>query len=214
MCVSIMEEVTVAILAGGSSKRFGSEKALADFRGKPLINHMVDIARKLSSESIIVVSDDVQEAKLRDMVKGVRVVVDPPGDVKCALAGALTAFEYSLTPYTLLLPVDSPLASVDLLRMLLQMSSGHGAVVPSWPSGYIEPLHSVYLAEHAYFHGLKVMEKKQYRMRNMLDALQNVLFVSTETLKQFDSRLDTFVNFNTLKDLKAAERVSSKKHSR
>ena len=214
MCVSIMEEVTVAILAGGSSKRFGSEKALAEFRGKPLITHMVDIARKLSSESIIVVSDDVQEAKLRDMVKGVRVVVDPPGDVKCALAGALTAFEYSLTPYTLLLPVDSPLASVDLLRMLLHMSSGHGAVVPSWPSGYIEPLHSVYLAEHAYFHGLKVMEKKQYRMRNMLDALQNVLFVSTETLKQFDSRLDTFVNFNTLKDLKAAERGSSKKHSR
>ena len=209
-----MEKVTVAILAGGTSKRFGSEKALADFQGKPLISHMINIARKLSSETIIVVSDEVQEAKLNKTVKGVRVVVDPPSDIKCALAGALTAFEYTLTPHTLLLPVDTPLANVELLRMIIGMSPGHGAVVPAWPSGYIEPLHSVYMAEHAYYHGLKAMEEERHRMSDMLDALQNVLFVSTESLKQFDSDLDTFVNFNTLKDLKNAERKYAKKRRR
>lgn len=210
----IMEKVTVAILAGGTSKRFGSEKALAEFQGKPLISHMVNIARNLSSEIIVVVSNEVQETKLRESAKGVRVVVDPPSDIKCALAGALTAFEYTLTPHTLLLPVDTPLANVELLRMIVGMSTGHGAVVPAWPSGYIEPIHSVYLAEHAYYHGLKVMEKGRYKMSDMLEALQNVLFVSTETLKQFDSDLDTFVNFNTLKDLKTAERKYSKKRVR
>ncbi len=209
-----MDKVTVAILAGGTSKRFGSEKALADFQGKPLITHMVNIARNISSEIIIVVSDEVQEANLREVVQGVRVVVDPPSDVKCALAGALTAFEYTLTPYTLLLPVDTPLASVELLRMMVRMSSGHGAVVPSWPSGYIEPLHSVYLAEHAYYHGLKVMEEGSCKMSDMLDAVQNVLFVSTETLKQFDPDLNTFVNINTLKELRTAERKNSKKRGR
>ena len=40
----------------------------------------------------------------------------------------------------------------------------------------------------------------------MLDALQNVLFVSTETLKQFDSNLNTFVNFNSQEQLKTAEK--------
>ena len=209
-----MEKVTVAILAGGSSKRFCSEKALADFQGNPLISHMVNIAKKLSSEIMIVVSDEEQEAKLREVVPSVRVVVDPPSDVKCALAGALTAFEYTLTQYTLLLPVDTPLASVELLRMMIRMSSGHGAVVPSWPSGYIEPLHSVYLAEHAYYHGLKVMEEGRYKMSDMLDALKNVLYISTETLKQFDPDMDTFVNFNTPKDLKNAERKVSKKRGR
>jgi molybdopterin-guanine dinucleotide biosynthesis protein A len=209
-----MEKVTVAILAGGDSKRFGSDKALVDFQGSPLITHMVDIARKLSSEIIVVVSDEVQEAKLCEVIKDVRVVVDPPSEVKCALAGALTAFEYTLTPHTLLLPVDTPLASVELLRMIKRMSSGYGAVVPSWPSGYIEPLHSVYLAEHAYYHGLKVMEKGLHKMSDMLNALQKVLFVSTETLKQFDEDLDTFVNFNTLKDLKKAEKEYAKKRGR
>ena len=53
-----MENITVAILAGGTSKRFGSEKALAEFRGQPLVVHMVEVARKLSSEIMIVVSDE------------------------------------------------------------------------------------------------------------------------------------------------------------
>jgi molybdopterin-guanine dinucleotide biosynthesis protein A len=209
-----MEKITVAILAGGTSKRFGSEKALAEFHGKPLVKHMVDVAQRISPEVLIVVSDESQEAKLRRVTKDIRVVIDPPSEIKCALAGALTAFEYSITQYTLLLPVDSPLANVNLLRMLVQICDSHGAVVPSWPSGYIEPLHSVYLAEHAYYHGLKVMEKGQYKMSNMLDALQNVLYVSTETLKQFDADLDTFVNFNTLRDLKTAEGKSKKKSKR
>ncbi len=201
-----MEKVTVAILAGGTSKRFGSEKAVAEFRGQPLITHMVDVARKLSSEIMIVVSDESQEEKLREVVPNIRIVVDPPSDTKCALVGALTAFEYTLTSHVLLLPVDTPLASTELLRMLMRMSPGHGAVVPSWPSGYIEPLHSVYLAEHAYFHGLKVMEKDLHKMRDLLDRLQSVLYVSTETLKQFDSDLSTFTNINTPKDLKGAEK--------
>ncbi|MHA2359638.1 MAG: molybdenum cofactor guanylyltransferase [Candidatus Thorarchaeota archaeon] len=206
-----MENVTVAILAGGTSKRFGSEKAVADFRGQPLITHMVDVARKLSSEIMIVVSDDSQAEKLQEVVSNVRIVVDPPSDTKCALAGAITAFEYTLTSHVLLLPVDTPLANTELLRMLMRMSPGHGAVVPSWPSGYIEPLHSVYLAEHAYFHGLKVMEKDLHKMRDLLDRLQSVLYVSTETLKQFDSDLSTFTNINTPKDLKGAERKSARK---
>jgi len=210
----IMKEVTVAILAGGTSKRFGSEKALAIFQNKPLISHMINIARRLSSEIIIVVSDDEQEERMRGVVQGIRIVVDPPSDVKCALVGALTAFEYTLTTHTLLLPIDTPLASVDLLQMIIRMRTGHGSVVPSWPSGYIEPLHSIYLAEHAYYHGLKVMEKGRYKMSDMLDALQNVLFVSTDTLKQFDPDLDTFVNFNTLNELRTAERKYSKKRGR
>ena len=203
-----MEKVTVAILAGGTSKRFGSEKALADFHGKPLITHMVRVAKNLSSRFLVVVSDEEQETKLSKIIQDVRIVIDPPSDIKCALAGALTAFEYTLTSHTLLLPVDSPLVNVDLLQMLVHLSPGHGAVVPSWPSGYIEPLHSVYLAEHAYYHGLKVMENGHHRMNDMLEALQNVLYVSTETL---DENLDTFVNFNTPGELKNVERKSSKK---
>ncbi|MFW9960163.1 MAG: molybdenum cofactor guanylyltransferase [Candidatus Thorarchaeota archaeon] len=200
-----MIDLTVAILAGGNSKRFGSEKALAEFQKRPLISHMLDIAQKISKNILIVISEDAQMEKIRPHIRGGRVVVDPDGSIKCALSGAITAFEHAGTEYTLLLPIDAPLARPTLLRVLVEMSPKHGAVVPSWPSGHIEPLHSVYLTEHAYYHGLQVVESGSYKMSSMLELLQNVLYVSTETLKQFDLKLDTFKNFNTVKDLRAAE---------
>ena len=206
-----MNDITVAILAGGTSKRFGSEKSLAEFQGKPLISHMFDIAQRISSTILIVVSDEEQEEKLKPLVKTGQMVVDPEGEPKCALTGALSAFEHTKTSHTLLMPVDTPLAEPDLLKMLIRLSPGHGAVVPSWPSGYIEPLHSVYLAEHAYALGLEVMEKGLHKMSNLLDRIQQVLFVSTETLNQFDPELDTFMNINTPQELTAAERKRKQK---
>ena len=201
-----MKDITVAILAGGSSKRFGSDKALAEFQGRPLISHMLDIARKISSTILVVVSDEEQEKNLKPHVRNVKIVTDPEGEPKCALTGALTAFEHTETSHVVLLPVDAPLAKPDLLKMLIRLKPGHGAIVPSWPSGYIEPLHSVYHAEHAYALGLDVMEKGLRKMSDLLDRIQHVLFVSTETLNQFDPELDTFLNFNTPKELKDAER--------
>ena len=205
-----MKNITVAIIAGGTSKRFGSEKALAEFQGKPLISYMLDIAKKISSTILVVVSDEEQEEKLKPLVKTARIITDPEGEPKCALTGALSAFEHTETPHTLLLPVDAPLAEPDLLKMLIRLSPGHGAVVPSWPSGYIEPLHSVYLAEHAYTLGLEVMEKGLHKMSDLLDRIQHVLFVSTETLNQFDPELNSFMNFNTPQELKDAERKRKK----
>ena len=206
-----MNDIIVAILAGGSSKRFGSDKALAEFQGRPLISHMLDIARKISSTILVVVSDEEQEKNLKPHVKNTKIVTDPEGEPKCALTGALTAFEHTETSHVVLLPVDAPLAEPDLLKMLIRLRPGHGAIVPSWPSGYIEPLHSVYHAEHAYSLGLDVMEKGLRKMSDLLDRIQNVLYVSTETLNQFDPELDTFLNFNTPKELKDAERKLKRK---
>lgn len=201
-----MNDITVAILTGGSSKRFGSDKALAIFQEKPLISHMLEIASRITSNVLVVASNEEQEKNLKPYVKNAKIVRDPEGEPQCALTGAITAFEYADTKHVQLLPIDSPLAEPDLLRLLIRLKAGHGAVIPSWPSGYIEPLHSVYHAEHAYLHGLEVIESGLRKMQDLLDRLQHVLYVSTETLRQFDPELDTFVNFNTLQELKAAER--------
>lgn len=201
-----VKDITVAIIAGGTSKRFGSEKALAEFEGKPLISYMLDIAQQISSTILVVVSDEEQEEKFKPLVHTGQIVTDPEGEPKCALTGALSAFEHTETSHTLLLPVDTPLAEPGLLKMLTRLSPGHGAVVPSWPSGYIEPLHSVYLAEHAYILGLDVIENGLHKMSDLLDRIQNVLFVSTETLNQFDPELNSFMNFNTPQELRDAER--------
>jgi molybdopterin-guanine dinucleotide biosynthesis protein A len=206
-CKMAEEDLTVAILAGGNSARFRSEKSLAEFQGRPLIAHMIDIAMKLSRRVMIVVSSEEKGEFLEKHAKSVPIVVDPEDSVRCALTGAITAFEYTETEYTQLLPVDTPLANVDLLKTIYQLRNDHGAVVPSWPSGYIEPLHSVYLAEHAYAAGIETADKKKYRMRNLLERLRNVLYISTLVLSEFDSDLVTFSNANTETELRNLEKV-------
>ncbi len=203
-------DLTIAILAGGNSARFKSEKSLAEFRGRPLITHMIDIAKKLSPQVLIVVSSEEKGEALEEYAKGIRIVTDPEDSVRCALTGAITAFEYTETDYTQLLPVDTPLANVSLLKTIYQLRDDHGAVVPSWPSGYIEPLHSVYLAEHAYSDGSETADKKEYRMRNLLDRLKNVLYISTLVLSEFDSELATFSNANTERELRDLERSTKR----
>ena len=198
--------LTVAILAGGVSGRFGSEKALTKFRGRPLVTHMIEIAKHLSSETLVVVSNEMQKEIIGSVVIGENIVVDPEDSVRCALTGAVTAFEYTTTEYVMLLPVDTPLASIPLLRSIADLGPGYGAVVPSWPSGYIEPLHATYLAEHAYGRGLEVMAKQKHRMSDLLNSLHNVMHISTEVLKMFDPNLDTFININTQQDLRKLER--------
>ncbi|MFX0044866.1 MAG: molybdenum cofactor guanylyltransferase [Candidatus Hermodarchaeota archaeon] len=199
-------DLTVAILAGGDSSRFKSEKSLAKFRGRPLISHMNEIASQLSDNVLVVVSNEEGIHGVRQNVGNANVVADPDDSVRCALTGAITAFENTSTRYTLLLPVDTPLANVQLLKTVYDLREGHGAVVPSWPSGYIEPLHSVYLAEHAYSQGLVVSETGKYRMKDLLDSLSNVMYISTVVLREIDPDLHTFSNVNTEPELRNLER--------
>jgi len=205
-----LDNVTIAILAGGGSNRFGSVKSLALFQGEPLVSHMLSIAKVLASHVIVVASNEEQRTLLGEVVKDIEIVTDIDDSQQCALNGAVTAFEYSERDYTLLLPVDTPLASKGLLRTVLDLRDGHGAVVPAWPNGYVEPLHSVYLTEHSYNKGLEVLETGQKRMQALLDSLSNVLYLQTEILRRFDNNLQTFANANTPNELKRLEEETLK----
>jgi len=206
------EDLTVAILAGGASKRFKTDKYAALFQDKPLLAHMMEKAYQLSTNVLIVASTEAQAKSIKELFKNSKVVTDPEGSERAALVGAITAFEYSETKYTLLLPVDTPLVRVRLLQTLVDLAPGHGAVVPSWPTGYIEPLHSVYLTEHAYSNGLRVVEKGRHRMKNLLDSLTNVMYVSTLVLQEMDPSLVSFENINTIGDLRRLEKKSLKRN--
>ena len=202
----VYTDLTVAILAGGNSQRFKSDKALAKINNRPLISYMINIAEQLTENILVVLSHEDQKKSFGSLINHTKAVIDPEDSTRCALTGAITAFEYSETKHTLLLPVDAPLTKIDLLKMLVEFAPGHGAIVPSWPSGYIEPLHSVYLTEHAYHHGLRMIQVNKLRMKNLLDELSNVLYVSTIVLTQFDKNLETFTNINTERDLLDVEK--------
>ena len=200
------EVLSVGILAGGESKRFRADKALARLGSKTLLEIMMEKSKALSDNVMIVVSSDEQRERFGKVINTDSIIVDPENSPKCALTGTLTALEFSKTEYTMILPVDTPRAKLSVLRTLVELAPGHGAVVPAWPNGYIEPLHVVYLSEHAYACGLELEDDKSLKMSEFLNCLHNVLYISTEVLKHEDPDLVTFTNVNTEQELLALEK--------
>ena len=105
--------LTVGILAGGTSRRFGSPKHLAELGGKSFLQSAYHTARQLSS--YITISCGQQKITLGS-TPGVYDWPDLPGP-----AGGIAALlKAAQTPWLLTLPVDMPLLKPKTLNMLFE----------------------------------------------------------------------------------------------
>ena len=125
--------VSVAILTGGNSSRFGRVKQLFEVNGRPLFS--------LCLEKFLPLSDDVflqgrfpgTDAEVRsDLVKQ----MGPLGGIYSALRNARHERVFVLA-------CDMPDLDPRILDLLLE-HVGSELVVPTWRSGHREPLCSLY----------------------------------------------------------------------
>ena len=72
----VQERLMVAVLAGGEGRRMGGVKALRLFRGRPLVAHALELARRWSDEVVVAVrSPDQVAAYVRsEVAKWAKVV--------------------------------------------------------------------------------------------------------------------------------------------
>lgn len=196
---------SAVILAGGFSRRLGQDKGLIDLVGKPLVLHVVDRVSKVVKETVVVVGSRVQKKKFETLLGHKANVVVDKHEAQGPLVGALTGFESAKSEYSLLLPCDTPFISSQIAQFLLDICINKGAVVPRWPSGYIEPLQAAYHTKPALTAAKKALEQGKLDLRSMISRLNEVRYVSTVVLGQMDPKLLTFFNINTPKDLKKAE---------
>ena len=196
---------SAVILAGGFSRRFGQGKGLIDLAGKPLVLHVVDKVSKAVDETLVVVSSSVQKETFETLLdRRTNVVVDKQ-EAQSPLVGALTGFESAKGEYSLLLPCDTPFISIQIVQFLLDICVNRGAVIPRWPTGYIEPLQATYHTKSALTAAKKSLEQGKLNLRSMISRLREVQYVSTMVLRQMDPKLLTFFNVNTPQDLKRAK---------
>ena len=100
-----------AVLAGGASRRFGSDKALATYRGKTLIAHVVDRLRPQVDDLIVVGRD----------YPGLPSIRDRPSSGLGPLAGLNAALNYAaVNDFNAVLTsgCDLPHLPTDLRRRL------------------------------------------------------------------------------------------------
>ena len=100
--MSTRQSITGFILAGGSSTRMGRDKALLDWHGRSLLEHMIELV-SCAAEAVHVVG----RGELPDRVAG-----------RGPLSGIVTALATSQTDANLVVAVDLPLLTWDFLKYL------------------------------------------------------------------------------------------------
>jgi molybdopterin-guanine dinucleotide biosynthesis protein A len=130
------DELTGLVLAGGRSRRMGTDKALLQIDGRPLVHR---VAERLSvvCTTVLVASGprplhDLPWPHVDDHATGVG-----------PLAGIVGGLAVATTRLVAVAAVDMPDLDAQVLRGLADSWDGEVAVVPV-AAGHAQPLHAVY----------------------------------------------------------------------
>ncbi len=128
---------SAAILAGGKSRRFGSNKALAPWFNGYVIDAVVQAAMGECHEVIIIANESEPYS-----YSGLPVFPDIlPG--LGPLAGLQSALRHAKAEKIFLLGCDMPLLNPELLNLMWEIPTWAPVVIPGTPHG-LEPLHAIY----------------------------------------------------------------------
>lgn len=134
--------LTGVVLAGGTGRRMGRDKARIEIGGEPLLLRIVHRLAEVC-QPVLVASGDGQ--RLADL--GHPEVADALPD-RGPLGGIVAGLEAATTELVAVVAVDMPQASPDVLRLLADRWSGEDAVIPTDADGW-QPLHGVYAVDAA-----------------------------------------------------------------
>lgn len=133
-----LKEVHAYIMAGGKSSRMGSDKTELMWKGKSMLDHMIDIASRLCDRVVVVGKSNVRGV---DVLSDSIQATGPAGGILAAMNDA------GKGPF-LVLACDMPLMTEHWLRELIARSVNHSITLTSGVRG-LEPLCAVYTAELA-----------------------------------------------------------------
>jgi molybdopterin-guanine dinucleotide biosynthesis protein A len=117
-----VEPVTGVLLVGGASERFGSPKALATFRGETLA------ARAWARLDWC--DERVAVGKRADALSLPFTIVDDGNDLRAPLAGLVAGLRSARSDLCVVLPIDLPLVTRELLQALAAACGSAQAAVP------------------------------------------------------------------------------------
>lgn len=191
-----IKESSAAIIAGGESRRFGSPKYMAKFRGKMLIEYSIQLAQNLTDQLLLIANDPEFETTLK---------LPPFSDLipnKGPLGGILTALIKIQSDWLFVLPVDMPLLQPDIYFKLWQNRIDARPVVARSSKG-IESMVSLWHRSHQSFIE-KLIQQDQLKI-NL--ALKKLSAVEVHFGQQSDLN---FFNINFKDDIEKLEQIAGK----
>ncbi len=192
------------ILAGGSSRRMGKDKALLPYPGQPgdpsetFLEHLVTVLGFCCSEVFVVARDELQ-ASLYAQVDAQILLDSIPGGGP--LVGLYRALQAISTPYAILVAVDMPFVTTQLLAYMLSRYQQDTILVPL-VNGYPQVMLAVYPRSI-----LPLLEERIGQGRRDLRCLLDdarVRYIEGEQLRIVDAELRSFTGINTPEEMQQA----------
>ena len=183
-----MENVTGIILAGGKSRRMGSDKGLMIINGKPMIQYIIDQLESLGIPLLIVSNNPKYETF------GIPVFEDSIKS-KGPMAGIYTGLLHSSTEKNVVLSCDVPKISATLIQKLLYADDKSDVCILKHKNT-LHPLIGMY--KRSLLKDVKTsLNKDQLKMKQFcIDMNCSVLDIVDD---QFDAEL--ILNINTKEEL-------------
>ena len=182
--------VTAVILSGGRSTRFGSDKGLAEWRGRRLVDHVLDRVPGICSKKVLVLREEQDTGAWLD----VTTVHDDPQRNEGPLRGVIRGLAACTTEWAWVLACDQPLVCPELLVELLVNATGDDhAFIPEW-EGRLKPLTGLYSVRS----GLLLEQCSDGGEQSLIGALKTVGYrvFDEENCRRFDPRGAGFLNIN------------------
>jgi molybdopterin-guanine dinucleotide biosynthesis protein A len=180
-------DISAFIIAGGQSKRFGRDKALFSYCGRPLIEHVIETLQR-SFGRVAIVADRADRFRYpgipcyADIIAG----LGPIGGVFTALCTMDTARVFVFA-------CDMPGLNADLITYMKNIPGEHDAVVPLI-GGQYEPLHAIY-ANTCLAPIEQIIRAGQRRVVSFFDRV-SVCPVTEEEIRKFVDPSLAFRNIN------------------
>src|SRR5258708_2285952 len=137
MGMALAQDLTIWILAGGKSRRMGTDKAFVKLDGSTLLARSLALARSVSNRVCIV-------GRSEKFAAFATVAEDIFSD-RGPLGGIHSALRNSQSELNLMLAVDMPFVSQEFLAFLVQQASlTEAKVVVPRGNGSLQPLCAIY----------------------------------------------------------------------
>jgi molybdenum cofactor guanylyltransferase len=197
--------VTGAILAGGSSRRLGRDKATLELGGKPLARWVAEALRPVVAELWLVTNHPQTHAALGlPLVTDLVPFLGPVG-------GLATALFYARTPWVLLTSADAPFLTPDLAAALAGAVGklARPALVCRSERG-LEPFPGLYAVR--LWSRVQDFLKEGRSFMAFLEGLRPKIW-GPEVWKKSDPEGASFLNLNQLEDLARLEAWAARRQS-
>ncbi len=194
--------LTLAIQAGGESRRMGSDKALLPFLGEPMILRVLNRLARIADE-VLVTSNQPEKyhflglTPIPDLLPGFG-----------ALGGLYTALSAAGHPYVAVVACDMPFASPELFAVELAIlrETGADAVIPR-PEAGTEPFHAIYRCDTCLPFIRLALEAGKRRVDAWFSQV-NIRYLAPSEYVPYDPDQMAFLNINTIEELNVAEAIA------